>query len=108
MAEDAGVGQARMLVGLLRDAIAEISDKLKAPDSDVHRRTEHGHHRRVRRAAVIAASVLRGAPTPRRPLSPIPRNPRPAGMGVGIFGIVSVHTRLNYGTCSVRYTPPET
>jgi hypothetical protein len=53
MAEDAGVGQARMLVGLLRDEIAEISDKLKAPDSDVHRRTEHGHHRRVRRAAVL-------------------------------------------------------
>src|SRR6476619_1438644 len=43
----------RMLVGLLRDEIAEISDKLKAPDSDVHRRTEHGHHRRVRRAAVL-------------------------------------------------------
>jgi Mg2+ and Co2+ transporter CorA len=53
MAEDAGVEQARMLVGLLRDEIAEISDKLKAPDSDVHRRTEHGHHRRVRRAALL-------------------------------------------------------
>ena len=53
VAEDAGVAQARMLVGLLRDEIAEISDKLKAPDSDVHRRTEHGHHRRVRRAAVL-------------------------------------------------------
>ena len=53
VAEDAGVAQARMLVGLLRDEIAAISDKLKAPDSDVHRRTEHGHHRRVRRAAVL-------------------------------------------------------
>jgi hypothetical protein len=42
-----------MLVGLLRDEIAEISDKLKAPDSDVHRRTRHGHHRRVRRAALL-------------------------------------------------------
>src|SRR4029077_18249630 len=31
VAEDAGVAQARMLVGLLRDEIAEISDKLKAP-----------------------------------------------------------------------------
>jgi hypothetical protein len=31
VAEDAGVEQARMLVGLLRDEIAEISDKLKAP-----------------------------------------------------------------------------
>jgi hypothetical protein len=53
MAEDAGVQQARMLVGLLRDEIAEISDKLKAPDSDVHRQTEHGHHQRVRRAALL-------------------------------------------------------
>ena len=53
MAEDAGVAQARMLVGLLRDEIAAISHKLKAPDSDVHRRTEHGHYRRVRRAAVL-------------------------------------------------------
>jgi hypothetical protein len=42
-----------MLVGLLRDEIADLSDKLKAPDSDVHRRTGHGHHRRVRRAAVL-------------------------------------------------------
>jgi hypothetical protein len=38
---------------LLRDEIAEISDKLKAADSDVHRRTEHGHHRRARRAALL-------------------------------------------------------
>jgi hypothetical protein len=53
VAEDAGVEQARMLVGLLRDEIAEIPDKLKAPDSDVHRRTEHGHHQRVRRAALL-------------------------------------------------------
>lgn len=53
VAEDAGGAQARMLVGLLRDEITEISDKLKAPDSDVHRRTEHGHHQRVRRAAVL-------------------------------------------------------
>ena len=53
VAEDAAVAQARMLVGLLRDEIAEISDKLKAPDSDVHRRTQHGHHQRVRRAAVL-------------------------------------------------------
>jgi hypothetical protein len=32
----------------VRDEIADLSDKLKAPDSDVHRRTGHGHHRRVR------------------------------------------------------------
>jgi hypothetical protein len=32
VAEDAGVAQARMLVGLLRDEIAEISDKL-TPES---------------------------------------------------------------------------
>ena len=48
-----------MLVGLLRDEIAEISDKLTAPDSNVYRRTEHGHHQRVNEPPYCGVSSTR-------------------------------------------------
>ena len=71
VAEDAGVAQARMLVGLLRYpstvAVALCVDG--RPVDELSIRPHRGDPSRR-----IAASVLRGAPTPRRPLSPIPRS----------------------------------
>jgi hypothetical protein len=45
-------------LGPLRDEIAEISDKLKAPDSDAYRRARHGHYRRVRPAALLRSEFF--------------------------------------------------
>src|ERR1700682_2467557 len=53
MAEDAGVAQARRLRGLLPDEVAEISDELEAAERHAHRPTEHGHERRLSRAAFL-------------------------------------------------------
>jgi hypothetical protein len=51
MAEDPDRAQARMLVGLLHEEIARISDRLEAAERDVPLPSQHGHGRRVRHAA---------------------------------------------------------